>query len=46
MPLKKIIKYLLLLAIVVLLGYKSIYFKKLSDVQKNGKQKLLNMLKN
>jgi len=39
MPLKKIIKYLLLLAIVVLLGYKSIYFKKLSDVQKNGKQK-------
>ena len=36
---KKLVKYILVIALLGLLGYNSVYFKKLSDVQKAGNEK-------
>ncbi|CAN5433863.1 hypothetical protein BH11BAC3_BH11BAC3_11120 [soil metagenome] len=36
---KKLVKYMLVLAVLGLLGYKSVYFKKLSEVKKVGSEK-------
>ena len=36
---KKFVKYILVIALLGLLGYNSVYFKKLSDVQKAGNEK-------
>ena len=36
---KKLIKYILLLLAIILVGYKSIYFKKLSGVNKISSEK-------
>ena len=36
---KKPFSYLILLAVIALLGYKSVYFRKLSEVQASAKEK-------
>ena len=36
----KYIKYILLIAVIALLGYKSVYFKKLSEVKKKTDRKI------
>lgn len=36
---KKVVKYILIVVVIGLVGYKSVYFKKLSDMKSNGDEK-------